>query len=326
MSQKKQKIDLLTIGGGALDITFYSNEGKVIKTSQDLTRQQWLGFEYGAKISIKDSCFTFGGGATNVAVGIQKLGLKTACLVRVGDDGYGQQIIQNLKKQGVKIDWIQKDNKYGSGFSFIVALKQTGEHVAFLYRGANNYLQVTPNVFKKISPSWVFVSSLSGDNWQDILKIIFNPKETYQIAWNPGSRQISAGYKKIKKYLEKTSVLFLNKDEAIELVLSLGVKTREIEKLFKELYIHGSKIVVITDGENGAYAFDGREIYFQSVAKIKAKDTTGAGDALASGFLSQYIQGVNFKKSLQAGTKNSFSVLKQVGAQNGLLTKAELKI
>ena len=102
------RYDLVTIGGAVEDITFYPEDALVIDNKQDILRQRLLAFEYGAKIKVKDAHYTFGGGATNVAVSASRLGLSSACICAVGDDYRGKQIIQNLKKQKVAVKYIQK--------------------------------------------------------------------------------------------------------------------------------------------------------------------------------------------------------------------------
>ncbi|MBN1258303.1 carbohydrate kinase family protein, partial [Candidatus Peregrinibacteria bacterium] len=55
------------------------------------------------------------------------------------------------------------------------------------------------------------------------------------------------------------------------------------------------------------------------------KDTLGAGDAFASGFTSAIILGESLKRALTYGTLNANSVVNFYGAQQGLLTRAEMK-
>ena len=62
------KYDIITIGGVTEDINFCTHEGVLIKNKKDVLRQELLAFEFGAKIKIKESHSTFGGGAANTAV------------------------------------------------------------------------------------------------------------------------------------------------------------------------------------------------------------------------------------------------------------------
>ena len=133
--------DVVTIGGAVRDITFYTTQGKVFATPDDLTAQKMLAFEYGAKIYAQRAHYELGGGALNAAVSLSRLRLKTAALVRLGNDQDAADVRLRFKREQVCPDFIQVDPKAHTGFSLIVALdKREHEHVAFLYRGANENL------------------------------------------------------------------------------------------------------------------------------------------------------------------------------------------
>ncbi|MDO9399645.1 MAG: carbohydrate kinase family protein [bacterium] len=334
------KYDIITVGGATEDITFYTKEGVLINNKKDLTKQKLLAFEYGAKIKVDKSFSNFGGGAANASVCFSHLGFKTAVLVSVGDDSRGQKIIDNFKQQGVDVSLIQKTSKAESGFSFLL-VSQDNEHIAFSNRAANNQLSITNYELEIIKEAkWVYLASLS-DKWQKLLEKIcflvnissarnFNFNKI-KIAWNPGHRQILSGIKVLGKYLPKVFVLIVNIDEAIELVMSdkkYKNKDRaffeEINNLLSALYSYGPQIVLITKGEHGANAFDGKKVYFQPVIKgKKIVDTTGVGDAFGSSFVAglELYHG-DIKKALYLSAKNVASVISQQGAQNGLLKKA----
>ncbi|MBN1779387.1 MAG: carbohydrate kinase family protein [Candidatus Buchananbacteria bacterium] len=333
-----KKFDIVTFGGAVKDITFYTDQGKLFATPNNLTAQKMLAFEYGGKINAKEFYHNLGGGASNTGVSFSRLRLKTAVVVRLGKDEDGKEIIAKFKKEKIDTDFIQFDQKEHTGVSFILGVdKKDREHVAFLMRGANNNLTFPTNQENKLQAKWIYLSSLSGSGWQKTLKLLFthakNENQNIKIAWNPGILQLQAGKKVIGRYLKQTDVLIVNKDEAIELVLS-GVKIgrRNPNYLNKPLYLlnilseWGPKVVIITDGEKGAWVFDGKKIYHQKVKKSKVLDTTGVGDAFASAFIAGLIYNRgNLDQALSWGMVNSASVCTQVGAQMGLLTLDEIK-
>lgn len=330
------KFDILTIGGAVRDITFYTNQGKIFATPENLIAQKMVAFEYGAKINIAEAYFTFGGGAANTAISLSRLGLKTATVVRLGKDEAGKNILNKLKKEKVNTDFVQTDYLAPTGFSFILSVEKIDkEHTAFLYRGANENLSFKPKRFDQLFTRWSYVTSLSGPFWQKTLKSIFNfaKNKNIKIIWNPGNLQLQAGEKVLASFLKQTYILILNKDEAIELVLS-GIKVgrRNPHYLNKPLYLlnilndWGVKIVVITEGKKGAWVYDGKKIYQQKIRRAKVVDTTGVGDAFGSGFVAGIIANKgDIQKALAWGMINSASVLGKVGAQNGLLTLKELE-
>lgn len=321
-----KKFDFITVGGATRDFMFYDPAAKFIFTPDDLTRQKSLCFEYGAKIELEKTFFTFGGGAANAAVNLAWQGFKTSIVSSVGGDENGTAIINNLAAHKVAVKQVQKPAKKLSGFSFILTAGSDQEHAAFLYRGANNDLILTDRMIKKIKTRAYYVSSLSGSNWRSVLSAAFSAEA--KIFWNPGARQLAVGWRGLKDYLAKTYVLALNKDEATELALSLpggknfGAKVKQVKFLLKVLQQVGPQIVVITSGRAGADVYDGQTFYHQAAGKQKkpAVDTTGVGDCFHSTLAAVLIkQPGEIKRALAAAAKNSASLTAQVGAQNGLI-------
>jgi len=255
------KYDIITIGGATEDITFYTHEGVLIDNKKDILRQKLLAFEYGAKIKVDRAHSSFGGGAANTAVSFSRMGFKVASLVAVGRDERGKRIINNFKRQGVDTRLVQKVKNIETGFSFLL-VGPNNEHIVFSNRAANIQLSITNYQLRIIkNTKWIYITSLSG-KWEEVLKKIFSAKRA-GVAWNPGHVQLAGGLKKIGRYLKKTIVLFLNKDEAIELVMSdpkfknKGSKYLDkVKNLLIALESKGPKIIVVTNGKHGADAYD----------------------------------------------------------------------
>lgn len=332
----KTKFDVLTIGGAVQDITFYTSDGKILDNPlKDPTCLKLLAFEYGAKMKIDEANFSFGGGAQNAAVCFSRLGFKTAALVGIGNDGAGDNIIKNLKANKVNTSFVKVTKNLGTGFSFVLTDRKTSEHVIFSYRGASSELKVTEAMLKKISPRYIYLTSLSGEWEKNVMQGVLKYKDNSPLllAWNPGVRQLSAGFEKLKAYLRKTDVLIMNKDEATELVISgADEKCDKNKKCFrpedlalKICEMARASIVVVTDGKNGAYACDGKKIYYAPIIDVKRVDTTGVGDAFGSSFVAglEMYKG-DIKKSLELGIINTSSVIGKVGAENGLIYRRDI--
>lgn len=324
------KYDVITIGGATEDMTFYTKEAVVIDNKKDILRQKLLAFEYGAKLQVDAGYSTFGGGAANAAVCLSRLGLKVAALVAVGDDNRGESINDNLKKEKVDVSLVQVKQKIHSGFSFAIA-GPGNEHVIFSHRAANEKLNIGDDDINKMKQAeWIYLTSLSG-NWKKVLDKTFSLNKV-KIAWNPGHVQLHSGIKVLGKYFKKTTVLIVNKDEALELVVSSGKYhnndkfLEDVKNLLKIIKDWGPKIVLITSGQDGADAYDGINFYHQDIVKEKKRiNTTGVGDAFGSTFTAglKMFTG-EIKKAMYMGVCNTASVVGSMGAQTGLLTRAEM--
>ena len=322
------KYDVITIGSSLEDIIFYTSECKTIDNKHNLLCQKMLAFEYGAKIKVDKIIKTFGGGASNTAISMARLGLKVAIVSTIGNDERGRMIVNNLKNHKVSTTLLQTKKDTNTGYSFLVASSlHSKEHIIFSDRGANLKLEITNKILSNLNNSKIiYITSLQG-KWKTNLKKIFSLDKP-KIAWNIGGSQLNSGYTTLKQYINKTHTIILNKDEALELVTSdkknKNLKNRELNNennLLKIIKDYGPKIVLITSGRNGAFVYDGNKIYHQKLHKERRReDTTGVGDAFGSSFiagLEKYNN--NIKKSLALASRNSASVIAMVGAQNGLI-------
>jgi len=321
-------VDVLTIGGATLDIMLTTSEYDIIDNPQDITRQQLIAFEFGAKILTNDININYGGGAANAAVNLAQIGFSVATKLNLGDDTTGDEIKHYLHSKKINTKYISQNKNTLTAVSAIISTDKSHDHVAFVNRGANLLLDVKIRELRQLEPKWIYVTSLSGENaYSNLVKVFDYIKESKaKLAWNPGSRQIKLGCQELETFLQITHILHINKDEAIEMALSAGVKTDNIEKLLKTLHQMGPKIVIITSGEDGAWAYDGDEIYFQESLPVDRVNTTGAGDAFGSTFLAAYIKkDKNINYALAAATVSSSEVIKQHGAQKGLVSWKEIR-
>ncbi|HPI67319.1 MAG TPA: PfkB family carbohydrate kinase [bacterium] len=322
----------LVIGGATYDITFFSPEN-VVLPQQNPTTEKLLAFELGAKFYLNQTFYTPGGGAANVAMVLNKLGLPTELLTAVGSDEHGNWLLANFKKNNLGLNFLQTSTK-PTGLSIIINTSHHAEHVLFSFRGANEDLKIDADELTKKYRSHPFtllyLSSLSGRFSKSNLAHIFNFKRKNNdliLTWNPGGPQIKNGLTELKPWLKLTDLLVINKDEARELCQKdlSPLALKNTHHLLTVLSQTGPKIVVISDGAFGAHAIYQGKKYFIPAVKTKAKDTTGVGDTFGATLAwALFYTNYNIEKSLSLAAKNAAANLKEIGAQTGLLNKAQL--
>lgn len=285
--------DLISIGSVTEDIFLLTDRGKIFKTPRDKLASQWLGFELGEKICASNVFESVGGVATNLSVGTRRLGLKSAPL-----------------------------GPAKAAVSVIIVDQKTGDRVIFYEKSSG---RIDLRELKKMKTNWLSVSSLTGD-WSkeanEILSYVMKNKAKLIIA--PSTSMIREGYKNLKKLLKKAEIIFLNRNEAIEMAINEKEENTNVEALIKFLHKLGPQVVCLTDGKKGAWASNGEKIYHSPIKKVKTVDVTGAGDAFASGFLGIYLKEKNIEKSLKVGILNSANVVRYIGTTKGLLTRKEI--
>lgn len=308
-------MDILTIGDSSIDITMYiSNADEVKKEGSDTPE---ICFIHGSKIPVEKFIASAGGNSLNVAFGCNKLGLKTSIYTEIGDDQNAQKIIDELIKTGVDTTFCIKNTNTVTDVHSIIFYN--GERTIFSYHAPRNY-----KIREWSKPKFLYYTSIGEgfENFQsDLIKYIKDNPDI-AVVFNPGTHQMKAGFIAIKNFLEITSILILNMEEAVKLV---GEKV--LPKMHIDLQKLGPKLTVITDGKNGASSFDG-----ENLVKVSAytdgrevKDKTGAGDAFSSGFISAIFHKKPLKEALGWGVINAFGEITKQSAGTGIYTKEKME-
>jgi sugar/nucleoside kinase (ribokinase family) len=286
------------------------------------SKNNGLCFRFGEKIDVGRYTFTIGGNATNVAVGLSRLGLKSTLCTEIGDDEFSLKIRNMLATEHVERVLVHQVAG-PSNFSVIINFK--GDRTLFVEDVAREH-----NFhFGDVTADFVYFTSL-GDEWQKPYRTVleFVKKTNAKIAFNPGSRQLHDGKEIVHEILKSTEILFVNKEEA-ELLLA-GKETLEhdeayVKELAQKITKLGPRIVAITDGKRGSYAFDGKDFHKYPCQEGPIVERTGAGDAYATGFLAATLHGLSIPQAMVWGSWNAMSVVGKVGAQAGLLTKEQME-
>lgn len=158
------------------------------------------------------------------------------------------------------------------------------------------------------------------------------------VCFNAGTTSIKKGFNYLKKIIETAQIVVMNKDEAS---MATGIQIRpdtrdekfsdmlihpDLEAMFKKLKVCDYQVIVITDGGNGAYAFDGKNYYHCPIFDGPVVSTLGAGDAFASTFCAALQRtNRNLGKSLMYASVNSAGVVSKFGATQGLLTFEQIE-
>lgn len=306
-------LDVVTVGNAVLDVFLKLHEDNE-RISLDRNSHK-LCVPYGEKIVVDQCTFMLGGNATNVAVGLRRLGLRSALMAEIGMDEFSAKILNILRKEEVVTDYIQRGEKESS---MTIGINFQGERTLFVEHKEREHAFR----FANLETSWIYLTSL-GRRWHHVYQNVSDYLTSYsgtKLAFNPGSIQYQEGVESFSYLLPQTTILFVNKEEALRIVQ----KDQSVEELLHSLSELGAKIVVITDGKNGSYVFSNGRIHYQESIPCRVVERTGAGDAYASGMLAGIIYGKSIPESMRWGAKNAAAVIEQIGAQQGLLSLQEI--
>jgi ribokinase len=314
------QLDVLSVGDVVIDdfIKLLDDEAKVDKTA-DGPR---LSMVYGTKVPFDHSeVVPAVGNASNASVAFAKLGLKSGLVANIGNDERGRTIIDALQKAGVDDRFVHINPGMKSNYHYVLWYKD--ERTILIKHEEYDYQW--PH-FRIIDiPQWIYFSSISEHalEYHDQMAAWLEGHPPVKMAFQPGTFQIEAGTKRLKKIYERSEVLAVNREEAT--TISKG-DHHDIHDLFDKLHALGPKIVLISDGHAGAYASDGQQSWKMPIYPDPKPpyDRTGAGDAFTSTFVAALAKGADVESALLWAPINSMSVVQKVGAQAGLLSEKEI--
>lgn len=312
--------DLISIGDTVVDTLVPLTEAEVLEKNG----LKLLGLPYGAKLAVEQSISLVGGNACNNAVGSARLGLKTAIYTNVGnkdDDEWDHRILAKLKKEKVDTRFVLETNDLPSNHNIILSFK--GERTILVHH--QNWEFKLPDLDKT---RWIYLTSMSPSfiNF-GIIKEICNylKRSGAKLAYQPGTFQLKEGIKKNAEVLVLTEVFIINLEEG-KTFLGYHMQDQvDIKKLLSKLADLGPKIVVITDGINGSFAYDGINYYQIKAFPSSLKEMTGAGDAYATGLVAGFFYGKGLTEAMRFGAANGASVVEEIGPQAGLLTYDQMQ-
>ncbi len=296
-----------------------------------------LCLRYSEKVPFESATHVNGvGNSPNAAVSAGRLGLDSILVSAIGDDDEGIKALAALKKESVNLDHISTSN-IPTNFHYVLWF---GDDRTILVKHENHSYHFPTDT----KLDWIYLSSL-GEHLlyihDEVIDYVTKNPDT-KLTFQPGTYQMKLGVEKLSNLYKATELFICNVEEA-EQILNLEKTfshrnksthvrhTPEFEahvvEMMKEIANFGPKKVSISDGPNGAFAFDGEKSYYLPIYPDPKPpvERTGAGDSFASTFSSYLAQGYSFTDSLLRAPINSMSVVQYVGAQEGLLTKEKLE-
>jgi len=259
------------------------------------------------------------GNSANAAVSAARLGLRSALVSNLGDDYLGKECLDVFAAEGVGTEFIKTHQGRKTNYHYV--LWYDADRTILIKH--EQYPYEMPDIGE---PKWIYLSS-AGSNSRDFHRAVEKYLAAHpgvKLAFQPGTYQMKLGKEELAGIYERTEAFFCNKEEAQRI---LRTQEDDPKTLMKMLAGLGPKIVAITDGTKGAYAYDGTTAWFMPLYPDPKPPVqrTGAGDAFSSAFTAALALGKSAEEALAWGPINSMSVVQQVGARAGLLSRPQVE-
>jgi sugar/nucleoside kinase (ribokinase family) len=278
----------------------------------------------------------FGGAPMNTLVGVARLGSSSGAVTTIGEDPFGQFLVQELKRNGVDTSRVKVKKGTLTTLAFVANEPETGERSFIFYRkpwisGTSDSALLVKDVdFEYIAdakilhvsgfalsqnPSRKAVLAAVKHARKAGVKVSFDPTLRVDV-WN-SEQTLRRLYSQI---LKLSDIATFSREEA-----SFMFKTANPEKAAQSALKYGVNIVGIKLGEYGALVMTKKNesIYVPSF-KVKVVDTTGAGDGWNAGLLVGMIKGWDLKTCVTVANAVGALVVTKHGAITALPYKSDL--
>lgn len=262
----------------------------------------------GETISVKNKQTAPGGKGANQAVAAVRSGANVRFVGAVGNDSDGQRMVEILQKEGIDTENIQVDDQNGTG-SAVITLDASGQNDIMVYGGANQAMKEAD--WDKVLCNGDFIVAQLETPQEVTLAAFKQAKESGLVTvLNP-----APATKLLPDLLAYTDIIIPNETEAEKLTGILADNEDNFAKISATFAKEGVATTIITLGEAGVYYSTSREKGSVSAFKVKAVDTTAAGDTFIGALISQLDPSLaNIKTAITYAQKASSIAVQKMGA------------
>jgi ribokinase len=263
-----------------------------------------------------------GGKGANQAVAVARLGGKVSFICKTGSDIFGHQSQQLFEEEGIDTSYIFSDKKTPSGVALITVDEQ-----------AENCIAVASGANANLLPEDLATAEEAIDRADIILMQLEIPLESVMYvadsACKKGKKVIlnPAPAQALPKQLFKQLYILTPNETEAEMIT--GVKITDIhsaEEAAKIISSFGVQHVVITLGSKGAFVYSSGQSELVPAKKVKAVDTTAAGDIFNGALTLAISEGRSITDAVRYACKASAISVTRVGAQSSAPYRNEVDI
>lgn len=259
-----------------------------------------------------------GGGATNVAIGVSKLGLRSTLISEIGQNPFKRVIFEKLDLCGVSYRHALLSHEYYNFSS--VLLSKSGERTVINYRTQKTqFLKELPPDGLYEKAHGLYLGNIAQVSEWHRARLLKKARDRGLITFvSLGVEDCQKEYHMIDDILRNTSVLILNTHEFALLVHTHYDRIdwgKPVHNAFPHVAL--PPVVIVTDGAKGSYGYAGKLVHHEHAERIsEIVDSLGAGDAYAAGFISGYIKSPpkHIPSAMKIGSRYASHKLKHLGA------------
>jgi ribokinase len=262
-----------------------------------------------------------GGKGANQAVGAARSGGKVALIARVGRDVFGDQAIAGLRRDGIDVSCVFRDKLTASGVALIFVAKD-GENSIAVAGGAN--AKLSPADVRKatgvIRSAALLVAQLETPLATVTAAVRAAVRAGVHVILNPAPARPLPN-----SLLKLISVLTPNETEAELLTGIKVIDAAAAGKACSKLRSRGVGTVILTLGSRGAFLADANGQKLVPGFKVKAVDSTAAGDVFNGALAVALAEGKTVLDAVRFANAAAALSVTRPGAQPSAPTRADIE-
>ena len=275
----------------------------------------------GETITAENLITAFGGKGANQAIAAKRLGGNVSLITKLGNDSYGKSYLKYFVKNGLPRKFLLLDKNLPTGTA-VIELNPRGENRIVVSRGSNSSL--SPKDLRRFPQVWqgvnVFVAQLEIP--------LPTVRMALQAATHHGALTLlnpSPSLPLPDELLSRVDFLVPNELEAQSLAGIKMKRDRDLPRIAKKLLNRGVKNVVITLGPRGLFFKNADEEIWMKAFRVKAVDTTAAGDAFMGALAVGLSESATIPDVLVFANAAGAMAATKLGAQPSLPLRWELE-
>lgn len=261
---------------------------------------------------------TLGGAPFNFAAHASLLGAQAYILSAVGEDELGKTTVEEIKKYGINTSFVAIVSKKETGKCLVTLDENKIPSYNLLNDVAYDYIK-KPEIPENTFDVFAFgtLALRSKYNFETVKQLIFK-KISNEIYSDLNIRAPFYNKASIMLCLENATIVKISDEELPiinEIVFGLNFDTENSAVKLSEKFTQ-IKIIIITKGEKGSFAYDcaDKKFFFANATPSELVSTVGAGDSFGAAFLTTYLKQNDLQKALETASKVSAYVVSQKDA------------
>ena len=260
-----------------------------------------------------------GGKGANQAMAAHKSGGNVSFVTCLGNDINGRSAIDYYKQEGLDVT-----------LSLLIDDVPSGTAMIWVDSKGDNSIVIIPGANAKLNSDYILKLEEHITKASVVVLQMEIPLQTIETICSLAHKNntmvmlnVAPATQLSDNLLQTIDILVVNKNEA-ETLTGIKVETGKEEVVVDLLLDKGVKTVLLTLGEKGSILKNQGNIYFVPAYRVKAIDTTAAGDTFCGAFIAEYMRKQDFVKALEFATAASAICVTRMGAQPSIPNQAEV--